>query len=81
VHAGSVAALLVFVRLSSERARQAVRQECSFAKKHKSPSVLLVVVEAVAYIGGDAKRFVSRRLICLEPSPEALRTAHMASPL
>jgi hypothetical protein len=29
--------LLVVVRLSSERARQAVRQDCSFAKKQESP--------------------------------------------
>jgi hypothetical protein len=36
--------LLTFVRLSSERARQAVRQECSFAKKQESPPALLVVV-------------------------------------
>jgi hypothetical protein len=36
--------LLRFVRLSSERARHAVRQDCSFAKKQKSPSALSVVV-------------------------------------
>jgi hypothetical protein len=30
---GARAGLLSFVRLSSERARQAVRQDCSFAKK------------------------------------------------
>ena len=37
--------------------------------------------EAVAYIGGDPKRSVSRRLICLGDLPEGLRTAHIASPL
>jgi hypothetical protein len=29
-----------------ERARQAVRQDCSFAKKQESPYALLVVVQA-----------------------------------
>jgi hypothetical protein len=33
-----------FVRLCSERMRQAVRQDCSFAKKLESPPALLVVV-------------------------------------
>jgi hypothetical protein len=37
--------LLTFVRLSSERARQAVRQDCSFAKKQESSLALLVVVQ------------------------------------
>src|SRR4051812_34488635 len=37
--------------------------------------------EAVAYITCDVKRSVSRRLNCRGPSLEALRTAHMASPL
>ena len=37
----AAAALHVFVRLSSERASQAARQECSFAKKQESPPVLL----------------------------------------
>jgi hypothetical protein len=36
--------LLVVVRLSSERARQAVRQDCSFAKEQESRRALLVVV-------------------------------------
>ena len=36
--------LLRFVRLSSERAAQAVRHDCSFAEKQESPSALLVVV-------------------------------------
>jgi hypothetical protein len=36
--------LLVFVRLSSERARQAVGRDCSVAKKQQSSPVLLVVV-------------------------------------
>src|SRR5207247_10502766 len=35
---------LVLVRLSSERARQAVRQDGSLAKKQKSSPALLVVV-------------------------------------
>jgi hypothetical protein len=37
--------LLVFVRLSSERARQTVRQDCSFGKKQECPFALLVVVQ------------------------------------
>jgi hypothetical protein len=32
-----IAALPVFVRLSSERVRQAVPQDCSFAEKQASP--------------------------------------------
>ena len=40
------AGLLRFVRLSSERARQAVRQDCSFAKKQDSPPALPVVVRS-----------------------------------
>jgi hypothetical protein len=36
--------LLVVVRLSSERVRQPVRQDCSFAMKQASPPALLVVV-------------------------------------
>ena len=36
--------LLVVVRLSSEWGGQAVRYECSFAKKRESPTALLVVV-------------------------------------
>jgi hypothetical protein len=43
---GLIAALPVLVRLSSERERQAVRQDCSFAKKQKSPPTLLVVVRS-----------------------------------
>jgi hypothetical protein len=39
------AALSVIVRLSSERARQGVRQDC-FAKKQQSPPALLVVVQS-----------------------------------
>jgi hypothetical protein len=38
--------LLSFVRLSSERARQEVRRDCSFAKKRESPPALLVVVRS-----------------------------------
>ena len=40
---GVLAALLGFVRLSSERARRAVRQDCSFAKNQESRPALLVV--------------------------------------
>ena len=36
--------LAQIVRLSGERTRQAVRQDCSFAKKQESPAALLVVV-------------------------------------
>ena len=39
-----IAALPALVQLSSERARQAVRQGCSFAKKQEPPPALLVVV-------------------------------------
>ena len=47
--------LLCFVRPSSERARQAVRQDCSFAKKQESPLALLVVVRSrrLASVAGD----------------------------
>jgi len=38
--------LLVVVRLSSERVRQAVPQDCSFAEKQASPPALLVVVRS-----------------------------------
>src|SRR5215216_520328 len=38
------AALLLIVRLSSERMRQAVREDWSFARKQASPPALLVVV-------------------------------------
>jgi hypothetical protein len=38
--------LLRFVRLSSERASQAVRQDCSAAKKQEPPPALLVVVRS-----------------------------------
>ena len=38
--------LLLVVRLSSERVRQAVRQDCSCAKTQASPPALLVVVES-----------------------------------
>src|SRR5215204_1619692 len=37
----------------------------------------LLSPEAVAYIGGGAKRSVSPRVICLDAFPEALRTAHL----
>jgi len=36
--------LLRFVQLSSERARHALRQDCSFAKQQDSPPALPVVV-------------------------------------
>jgi agmatinase len=42
----SLRALPVFVQLSSERARQAVRQDSSFARKQESPPALLVVVRS-----------------------------------
>jgi hypothetical protein len=38
--------VLLVVHLSSARVRQAVRQECSFAKKQASPVALLVVVRS-----------------------------------
>jgi hypothetical protein len=40
----AVARPLLFVRLSSERARHAVRQDCSLLKKQESPPALLVVI-------------------------------------
>jgi hypothetical protein len=42
----ALATLPVIVRLSSERARQAVRQDCSFATKQESRPALLVVVRS-----------------------------------
>jgi hypothetical protein len=39
------------VQLSSERARQALRQDCSFAKTQKSPPALLVVVRSESLPG------------------------------
>jgi hypothetical protein len=41
--AGPAPRLLVVVRLSSELTVQAVRQDCSFAKKRESPPAFLVV--------------------------------------
>jgi hypothetical protein len=38
--------VLLIVRLSSELTVQAVRQDCSFAKKRESPPALLVVVRS-----------------------------------
>jgi hypothetical protein len=38
--------LLLVVQLSSEQARQAVRQDCSFAKKQEPAAVLPVVVRS-----------------------------------
>ena len=38
--------LLLVVRLSSERARQEVRQDSSFGKKQESRSALLIVVRS-----------------------------------
>jgi hypothetical protein len=38
--------VLVLVRLRSERARRAARQDCSFANKQESPPALLVVVRS-----------------------------------
>jgi hypothetical protein len=50
---------LVLVRLRSERARQAVRQDCSFAKKQESPPALLVVIQG-GRAGLDRRRARSR---------------------
>ena len=44
VPAPRVGRLLRFVQLSSERARHALRQDCSFAKQQDSPPALPVVV-------------------------------------
>src|SRR5215207_1577072 len=54
--------LPLFVRLSSERARQAVRQDSSFAKKQESPPALLVVVQVrrFAGVGSRLKGAVNR---------------------
>ena len=41
---GSAPRLLVVVQVSSEPARQALRQACCFARKQASPPALLVVV-------------------------------------
>jgi hypothetical protein len=40
----AAAGVLLFVQLSSERARHALRQDCSFAKQQDSPPALPVVV-------------------------------------
>jgi hypothetical protein len=53
VHPGGVG-LLQFVRLSSERARQAVRQDCSLPKKQESPPPLLVIVRGDSETGDQA---------------------------
>jgi hypothetical protein len=66
------AALPRFVRLSSELARQAVRQDCSFAKKQESPPALLVVVPSGRAPDGDADARSSRACGSLVTSP--LRT-------
>ncbi len=42
--ASGLSRLLLFVQLSSERARHALRQDCSFAKQQDSPPALPVVV-------------------------------------
>src|SRR4051812_43961003 len=66
------------------RKRRSTHERCSF---RVDPSVrptmpaLSLSREAVAYIDGSVKRSASRRLICLGDLPEALRTAHFASPL
>ena len=44
VRAPRAGRLLRFVQLSSERARHALRQDCSFAKQQDSPPALPVVV-------------------------------------
>src|SRR3954465_1562911 len=48
------AALRLLVRLSSERVRQAVPQDCSFAEKQASPPALLVVVRSESDTGDRA---------------------------
>jgi hypothetical protein len=55
-------AVLLFVRLSSERASQAVRQHCSFAKKQELPPALLVVVQ-----GGSERRIKATAGECRPP--------------
>jgi hypothetical protein len=54
-----LAALPLFVRLSSERVRHAVRQDCSFAKKQASPPALLVVVRGGRLVYGP-RRLLAR---------------------
>src|SRR4051795_13658152 len=48
------AALPLLVRLSSERVRQAVPQDCSFAEKQASPPALLAVVRSESDTGDRA---------------------------
>jgi hypothetical protein len=59
---------MLFVRLSSDRVRQAMRQDCSFAKKQASPPALLVVVlsERLVSVSRDA-RSVARSSSALAP--------------
>jgi hypothetical protein len=52
---GLAARLLVVVRLSSERARQAVCQDCSFAKKQESLHALLVVVHCASALDAGSR--------------------------
>jgi hypothetical protein len=53
------------VRLSSERVRQAVRQDCPFAKKQASPPALLVVIQRGRELAasGDARLSNEQRIL------------------
>jgi hypothetical protein len=68
-------ALVPFVRLSSERASQAVRQHCSFAKKQEPPPALLVVVHRARQ--PDRRRHARSR----HQSERAPQTARSRKPL
>src|SRR5918995_4017167 len=50
--------LLLVVRLSSERAPRAVRQDCPLAKKEESPPVLLVVVSSERLVAVDRAAYL-----------------------
>ena len=75
--------LLRFVRLSSERVRQAVRQDCSFAKTQASPPALLVVVESggrgVAAPDSASGGSLGRPIVGFRFA-QAKRACHAASP-
>jgi hypothetical protein len=53
---GPAPRLLVVVRLGSERARQAVRQDCSFGRKQESPPAALVVVRCGSLLSSRRRR-------------------------
>ena len=67
--------LLRFVRLSSERVRQAVPQDCSFAEKQASPPALLVVVHSKS---GAAQAPCSRFCLLFSPRPRAATVSNKA---